>query len=145
MPLHQHVELFVRLIAATLLGGLVGYERGSEGKPAGFRTHGLVSLGAAIFTVVSIFGFAGTGDPARVAAQVVSGVGLLCVGAVLHGRGGVHGLTTAASLWVSAAIGTAAGTGMIVLSTVTALVVFIVLRFGPRQPVKEVKDEPPSR
>jgi putative Mg2+ transporter-C (MgtC) family protein len=96
------------------------------------RTHGMVSLGAALFTVVSLYGFGGAGDPGRVAAQIVTGVGFLGAGAILHQRGSVRGLTTAASLWVTAAIGTAVGTGMYWMSVATAALVFLVLRFGPR-------------
>jgi putative Mg2+ transporter-C (MgtC) family protein len=143
MTPNEQVHVFVRLLVATVLGFLIGAERGREGKPAGVRTHGLVSLGSAVFTVVSIMGFGGTGDPARVAAQIVAGVGFLCAGVILHDRGGVYGLTTAASLWVSAAIGTAAGTGMMLLSAFAALLAFLVLRFGPRQRVKP--EGPPEK
>jgi putative Mg2+ transporter-C (MgtC) family protein len=124
-------HLFARMVLAVALGTVVGYEREHEGKPAGMRTHGMVALGAALFTVVSISGFGQAGDPARVAAQIVSGVGFLGAGAILHQRGSVRGLTTAASLWVTAAIGTAVGTGMYTISIATAALVFLVLRFGP--------------
>lgn len=120
------------MVLAVVLGTVVGYEREHEGKPAGMRTHGMVALGAALFTVVSIYGFGSGGDPARVAAQIVTGVGFLGAGAILHQRGSVRGLTTAASLWVTAAIGTAVGSGMYAISTATAGLVFLVLRFGPR-------------
>lgn len=126
-----HGGMLLRLVAATILGGLVGYERERQGKPAGVRTHGMVGLGAALFTVVSLDGFA-AGDPARVAAQIVTGIGFLGAGAILHDRTEVRGLTTAASLWVTAAIGMAVGTGMLLMSFVTAGLVFILLRFGPR-------------
>ena len=127
-----HLQMLLRLVAAAGVGALVGYERERERKPAGVRTHGMVSLGAALFTMVSVFGFGGTGDPGRVAAQVVSGVGFLGAGAILHNRSKVHGLTTAASLWVTAALGTAVGTGMVLMSLATAILVFALLRFGPR-------------
>ena len=126
-----HGSMLFRLVAATILGGVVGYERERQGKPAGVRTHGMVGLGAALFTVVSLGGFA-AGDPARVAAQIVTGIGFLGAGAILHDRAEVRGLTTAASLWVTAAIGMAVGTGMLLMSFVTAGLVFILLRFGPR-------------
>ena len=126
-----HLQMFLRLLVATVLGGLVGYERERTGKPAGVRTHGMVCLGAALFTVVSIHGF-GAGDPARLAAQVVTGIGFLGAGAILHQRHSIHGLTTAASLWVTAAVGIAMGVGMIAMSLVTALLIFLLLRFGPR-------------
>lgn len=127
-----HWQMFVRLLVAAALGSIVGYEREHVGKPAGVRTHGMVALGAALFTVVSLYGFGGVGDPGRVAAQIVTGIGFLGAGAILHSRGSVHGLTTAASLWVTAAIGVAVGVGMYVMSMETAVLVFLLLRFGPR-------------
>ena len=128
-----HWPLFVRIALAVALGTLVGYEREHEGKPAGMRTHGMVALGAALFTVVSIHGFGGGGDPAvRAARQIVTGVGFLGAGAILHQRGSIRGLTTAASLWVTAAIGTTVGAGMYAISIETSALVFLLLRFGPR-------------
>ena len=128
--------MFVRLLIAVVLGALVGYERERAGKPAGVRTHGMVSLGAALFAVVSMHGFGTTDDTARVAAQIVTGIGFIGAGAILHDRGGVHGLTSAASLWVTAALGLAAGVGMVVISVGTTLLVFLLLRFGPRPGLK---------
>lgn len=127
-----HPGMLLRLVLATVLGAVVGFERERAGKPAGIRTHGMVSLGAALFTVVSLDGFQGPGDRARVAAQVVAGIGFLGAGAILHGGAGVQGLTTAAALWVTAAIGMAVGVGMTLMSLVTTLLVFVLLRFGPR-------------
>lgn len=126
-----HGDMLVRLVIATALGALVGYEREREGKPAGVRTHGMVALGAALFTLVSVYGFTNH-DPARVAAQIVTGIGFVGAGAILHLRRGVQGLTTAASLWVTAAIGLAVGVGMLAMSAATAVLVFLLLRFGPR-------------
>lgn len=111
-----HPQMLARLAVAMLVGALIGYERESAGKPASVRTHGMVCLGAALFTLVSTEGFGGTGDPGRVASQIVTGIGFLGAGAILHDRSGAHGLTTAASLWVTAAIGTAVGVGMIGMS-----------------------------
>ena len=113
------IELLLRLLLACLLGGAVGLEREVSGQGAGFRTHILVALGACLFTVVSAYAFgpfvSGSGalryDPTRIAAQVVSGVGFLGGGAILRSGTGIRGLTTAASLWVVAAIGLAAGAG----------------------------------
>ncbi len=127
-----HPLMLLRLVIAVLLGAMIGYERERDGKPAGVRTHGMVALGAALFTVVSLFGFEGKGDPARVAAQIVPGIGFLGAGAIIQDSATVRGLTTAASLWVTAAIGTAVGTGMMLMSLVTAVLVFLLLRFGPR-------------
>lgn len=127
-----HGEMFERLVLATLLGSLVGAERERAGKPAGLRTHGMVSLGSALFTIVSLWGFGEDGDRARVAAQVVAGIGFLGAGAILHGRRDVHGLTTAASLWVTAAIGIAVGAGLGGLSLGATVLSLALLRFGPR-------------
>lgn len=124
--------MFVRIALATALGAFVGFERERVGKPAGVRTHGIVALGSALFTVVSIYGFEGNSDPARIAAQIVTGIGFLGAGTILHLRGSVHGLTTAATLWVTAAIGVAVGTGMIIMSIETAGLVWVLLRFDPR-------------
>lgn len=133
MPLdHIHWQMLGRLVIAAFLGAVVGYERERAGKPAGIRTHGMVSLGAALFTVVSLYGFGAGGDPARVAAQIVSGIGFLGAGAILHQRRGVQGLTTAASLWVTAAIGLAVGVGMAMMSAATVVLVLALLRFRPK-------------
>ena len=141
LALDVHPHMLLRLLVATLLGSLVGYERERAGKPAGVRTQGMVSLGAALFTVVSVDGIEGTGDSARVAAQVVSGIGFLGAGAILHGGASVQGLTTAASLWVTAAIGMAVGVGMTVMSVATTMLVFLLLRFGPRPGLKREAEQ----
>lgn len=124
-------QMFLRLVVATILGAVVGYEREQAGKEAGVRTHGMVSLGAALFTVVSIYGF-NSGDPGRVAAQIVTGIGFLGAGAILRHRGNIYGLTTAATLWVTAAIGLAVGVGMVLMSVATTVLIIFLLRFGPR-------------
>ena len=102
---------------ATLLGALVGLERERQGKSAGLRTHALVCLGSALITIVSIHGFGPVGpglrDPARVAAQVVSGIGFLGAGTIMREGLSIRGLTTAASLWTTAGIGLAIGSGMV--------------------------------
>jgi putative Mg2+ transporter-C (MgtC) family protein len=141
ISLELHPELLLRLLIAMVLGSLIGYERERRGKPAGVRTHGMVSVGAALFTVVSMYGFGGAGDPARVAAQIVTGIGFLGAGAILHQRDSVQGLTTAASLWVTAAIGLSVGVGMELMSVATAILVFLLLRFGPRPRVKATQAE----
>ncbi len=113
----------VRLLLAAVLGAAVGLEREVHGHPAGMRTHLLVSLGAAGFTVLSIAAFPAAGaDPARVAAQIVTGIGFLGAGAILKQGVTITGLTTAASLWVVAAIGMAAGAG----AWVTALTITVI-------------------
>ncbi len=128
--MNPEIEAVLRLLLATFLGAIIGFQRERSHKPAGLRTHILISLGSALFTVVSIMGFTGTVDPARVAAGVVTGVGFLGAGVIFRGMRGdtpVVGLTTAASIWVSAAIGIAAGAGMYIIATVVAVLTLIVL------------------
>jgi putative Mg2+ transporter-C (MgtC) family protein len=121
------LEMVLRLIVAAALGAAIGYQREKVQKPAGLRTHVLISLGAALFTTIGIFGFA-SGDPSRVAAGIVSGIGFLGAGAILHQQGGiVVGLTTAASIWTAAAIGMAAGVGQLLMALAATVIVLIVL------------------
>ncbi len=121
-------DLAFRLLLAAVLGAAIGIEREIHEHPAGMRTHLLVSLGAAIFTVVGIYGFGGPGpgiDPSRIAAQVVSGIGFLGAGAILKYGTSIRGLTTAASLWATAAVGLAVGAGSWIVGLVgTAIIVF---------------------
>jgi putative Mg2+ transporter-C (MgtC) family protein len=111
-------DLTLRLAAATLLGGLIGLEREQRERAAGLRTHALVSVGSALFTIVSIYGFpvlAGGDaalDPSRVAAQIVSGIGFLGAGIIIFRDNTVRGLTTAATVWAVAGIGMASGGGL---------------------------------
>lgn len=124
------VEIVVRVLAAGALGGLVGIERELSDQPAGLRTHILVALGAALFTMTGAFGILGEGiDPTRVAAQVVTGIGFLGAGAILRYGLTIRGLTTAAGLWVTAAIGTAVALGFWVGALATAVVTVVSL-FG---------------
>jgi putative Mg2+ transporter-C (MgtC) family protein len=121
----------LRFLLAVGLGAGIGYQRERTGKAAGLRTHVLVSAGAALFTLASMYGFGGgLADPSRVAAGVVVGVGFIGAGVIFRGARGeeVAGLTTAATIWVTAAVGLAAGTGMYLLSVVaTAVIVGILL------------------
>lgn len=124
------ITMAARLVLAAVLGGLIGLERESLNKAAGFRTHTLVCLGSCLIMITSIemsstFGVGA--DPARLAAQVVSGIGFLGAGTILHSGFGVRGLTTAASLWVVAAIGLAIGSGRYVTAIVTTVIVIVVL------------------
>jgi len=129
------VDLAFRLLIAGILGAAIGLEREIHEHPAGMRTHLLVALGSAIFTVLSIYGFEGVGqgnvsppvDPTRIAAQVVSGIGFLGAGAILKYGTSIRGLTTAASLWTAAAIGMAAGAGEWVIAAVGTLIVIVSL------------------
>ncbi len=121
----QQVEMILRLLLAAALGAIVGAQREWSGKPAGLRTLALISVGSAIFAVVSELGVFG-GD-SRIAAGIVTGVGFLGAGAILHRHGGVEGLTTAAAMWVVAGIGLAAGVGLYLISVVVTAVVVILL------------------
>ncbi|MDR3561938.1 MAG: MgtC/SapB family protein [Negativicutes bacterium] len=128
------LEVIIRLIASCILGGIVGYERQSRNKAAGLRTHILVSLGSCLVMLLSqmiYYSVQGltNADPARLAAQVISGIGFLGAGSIMANRQGftVTGLTTAASLWVVAAVGLATGAGYWVAAGVTTLLVYLTL------------------
>jgi len=121
------VDLLLRLLLAAALGAAIGLEREWHRKPAGLRTNILIAVGAALFTIVSV-ALAGQGGSAdRLAAQVVTGIGFLGAGAILRGRQHVHGLTTAATIWVNAAIGIAAGAGMFALAAAATILTLVVL------------------
>jgi len=124
-------EIALRLFLACVFGGVVGFERERNDSPAGFRTHILVSLGSALVMILSMYGFNEfptlNKDPARLAAQVVSGIGFLGAGTILRDKTSIKGLTTAASLWVVAAIGLAVGAGFYFSSFFVTLLVFITL------------------
>lgn len=127
-----NLDIILRLFVPVVLGGLIGFQREYTGKPAGTRTYALVALGAALFTYLSIFAFTpapGTGfnDPARVAAQIVVGIGFLGAGLIVFRESRVEGLTTAAGLWVSAAIGMAGGAGMYAVAVITTLLALVLL------------------
>jgi putative Mg2+ transporter-C (MgtC) family protein len=125
---NQELLLAGRLTAGLVLGAVIGFERELHRQPAGFRTHALVALGSAMFTIISAYGFAGsTVDPTRIAAQIVSGIGFIGAGTILQHRGNIRGLTTAASLWAVAAIGMAAGAGLLALALVGTLLILVVL------------------
>ncbi len=125
------LDISLRMLAAAALGAGLGLEREIHGHPAGMRTHMLVTLGSAIFTVLSIYGFqiAGTAqsDPSRIAAQVVTGIGFLGAGAIAKYGPNIRGLTTAGSLWVAASVGIAAGAGAYFVAIVGALIAVVAL------------------
>ncbi len=128
LSVNQQLELAGRLAVGLVLGALIGFERELHRQPAGFRTHSLVALGSALFTVISAYGFTGPSiDPTRIAAQIVSGIGFIGAGTILQYRGSVRGLTTAASLWSVAAIGMAAGAGLLAMAIVGTLLILVVL------------------
>jgi len=116
----------ISLVAATVLGGLIGFEREVHNKPAGLRTNVLISLGACVFTIISL-NFAG-GEPGRIAAQVVTGVGFLGAGAIIQSRGNIQGLTSAAGIWIVAGIGMACGARFYFLAISATVLALIALR-----------------
>lgn len=130
------LEFLMRIFCAALLGGLIGLEREYRAKEAGFRTHFLVALGSAVFMIVSAYGFSDAltndlqrWDLSRVAAQVVSGIGFIGAGTIIFRKSEnmVSGLTTAAGLWVTAAIGLACGGGMYILAIGSTVMVLLGL------------------
>ncbi len=126
------VDVTFRLLLAYSLGGIIGWDRERDGQAAGLRTHMMVAVGSAGFTLVFIFGFVGVGtssDPGRAASQIITGVGFLGAGVIWRSQTRVRGITTAADIWVVAAIGMMAGTGMWYLAIFVAVLVFVTLRF----------------
>ena len=142
-------EVVMRLFVALLLGSVVGFERESDEQPAGLRTNALVSLGCALFTIISAYGFLGFTnlthiqiDPTRIASYIVAGIGFLGGGTIFVQRDPqrVKGLTTAAAIWVVAAIGMACGIGMLweaALATIIALIVLLVFKLATRHFLNE--------
>jgi putative Mg2+ transporter-C (MgtC) family protein len=131
MPLDA-AEAFLRIGAAGGCGALIGLERESRNQLAGMRTHALVAAGAAIFTLAGAHGFPELSrgpnvDPMRVAAQIASGIGFIGAGAIIRDRGSVRGITTAAALWTSAAVGLATGAGLWWVAAAGAAVILVVL------------------
>ena len=130
------IDLFGRLALAGILGGLVGVERERHNRPAGLRTHVLVCVGSALVMIVSVFGFGGAAgvfaDQSRIAAQVISGIGFLGAGTIMRQGSAIRGLTTAASLWVVAAIGLAVGIGLYAAAIATTSIVLLSLFILPR-------------
>lgn len=125
------VDLAWRLLLAAGLGAAVGLEREYRQKPAGLRTNILIALGSALFTILSILMGHESGTADRIAAQIVTGIGFLGGGAILRSGNTVHGMTTAATIWVNAAIGVAAGMGQYALATATAVLTLVVLGILP--------------
>lgn len=135
-------EVILRLLLAIIVGGLIGYEREYKNRPAGFRTHILVCVGAAVISMIQLYAIQETtdmiirnpvlssalkADIGRLGAQVITGVGFLGAGTIMHEKGSVKGLTTAASLWVVACIGLAVGLGYYFLTVASTIGVFIIL------------------
>ncbi len=120
-------DLTLRLLLAAGLGAAIGIERELRGKPAGLRTNILIAVGSALFTTVSTQIATTGGTPDRIAAQIVTGVGFLGAGAILHSGGSVHGMTTAATVWVNAAVGMAAGAGYYAMAAIATGITLVVL------------------
>ena len=129
--MNEFAEMVLRLALTGVLGGVIGAEREYRGKVAGTRTHLLVALGSALMLLVSRYGFSDPGDSGRVAAQIVSGIGFIGAGAIMVDRQSVHGLTTAAGIWVAAGIGMATAAGLYGLAIATTILALIGLEvFG---------------
>ena len=136
-------ELIQRLLLAAVIGGLIGAEREMQRKSAGFRTNILIALGSALFTISSLTIAPNGGDPTRIAAQIVTGIGFLGAGTILRNREGVHGLTTAATVWVNAALGVAAGGGQYRLTMIAgAITLGVLLVLGPIEAAIEQRSGP---
>ncbi|HOX54169.1 MAG: MgtC/SapB family protein [Candidatus Omnitrophica bacterium] len=127
-----HRELVIRLMMSVIFGGLIGLERELRHRGAGFRTHTLVSIGSALIMLTSLYVFdiykdVANVDPSRIAAGVITGIGFLCAGTIMRYGGSVRGLTTAACLWVTAAVGMACGCGFFYAAFVSTVIILIVL------------------
>ena len=123
----QELEYILRLLLALGLGAILGFERERVDKPAGLRTHILVSLGSCLFTILSLTAFPGS-DPARIASYVVVGIGFIGAGTIIQTRERIIGITTAASLWIVASIGMATGAGLYLLAITTTALAYLTLR-----------------
>ncbi|NIO45119.1 MAG: magnesium transporter MgtC [Candidatus Aenigmarchaeota archaeon] len=121
--------IVIKIIIATICGGIIGYEREISRKAAGLRTHILVCLGSAIFTVLSLQAFPGA-DTSRVAAYIIAGIGFIGAGTVIQTKEKVIGLTTAASLWITASIGMAVGSEFYILALIATIISYFTLKLG---------------
>ncbi len=133
MDMQTELLLAGRLVLAAFLGAAIGYERELRGRSAGLRTFAAVALGACLFSIVSYIVVPEGNETTRIAAQVVTGVGFLGAGVILHGQGHISGLTTSATLWAAAAVGMAVGYGLYILAVVATLllVLLLLLRLVP--------------
>ena len=139
------LECLIRIVMAVILGFTIGTERQLRLKVAGIRTHAIVAVGGCLFTIISICAFPGH-DTSRVAAQVVSGIGFIGAGMILHKQNAVHGLTSAAAIWLTAAIGMATGAGMYIIAACATVIIVLVqlffhipLRFFQEKHLNEIK------
>jgi len=136
MSLELQFQAVFQIALAAFLSMIIGLDRERRLQPAGLRTHMLVGMGACLFTILSEYAFP-SGDPTRIASNIVVGIGFLGAGTIIKGKRDVHALTTAASIWTTAAVGTAVGTGAWFLALCSTLLIWIVLavirRFEPRR------------
>ena len=130
-------EILLRLVIAAVVGGIVGYERKIANKPAGIRTLMLISVGSALFTIVSLTAFSNY-DPSKIVAGIVTGIGFLGAGTIFRSKDTVTGLTTAASMWAVAAIGLTAGLGEYVLMITATILVLLILQLNKIKFLREV-------
>ena len=130
-------EIWLRLIFAAIAGGLVGFERKTVHKPAGLRTHMLVCVGAALFTIINITTF-GDVDPTRIIAGIVTGIGFLGAGTIFRAKNHVKGLTTAASLWTISAIGITIGVGEYLLAAIATILIILILQLNKIEYFREI-------
>lgn len=140
----SEIILGLHILLAIALGGVLGWQRLKLGKSAGPRTYALVTSGATLFTLMSRFGFGSNTTAPNIAAQIVTGIGFLGVGLIFHRKNHVDNLTTAAGLWMSAAIGVAVGLSFYILAVFTTIIIFFVLMLDDQKlnPHKEdVKEE----
>jgi putative Mg2+ transporter-C (MgtC) family protein len=126
-PAYTLGAIFSRLLLSALLGGAIGVERESKHRPAGLRTNLFICFGSALFTMLSALLAGSAGDQTRIAAQIITGIGFIGAGAILHPRGGVQGLTTAATIFVDAGIGMAAGAGLVLPAVIATVLVLLGL------------------
>lgn len=130
-PINIYVGLGVEIITAFILGGAIGIDRQKKLKPAGIKTNMLICIGATLYTAISLIlqkSHSGTADPNRVAAQIVSGIGFLGAGAIMKGGVGIIGLTTAATIWVVAAIGVTIGSGYPIIASIFTITILVILK-----------------
>ncbi len=120
------LDFLIKVVVSAVFGMIIGWERESRGKPAGLRTNALVAVGSTIFTYISLN--SPSADPMRVAANIIVGVGFIGAGTIFKDHNGVNGLTTAAALWISAAVGTLVGFGMYLEGLISIILCFIILK-----------------
>lgn len=137
------LTIIINLLIAFVLGGGIGWLREKEGKSAGLRTHILVCVGSALFMIISgeMTSLSGAADPGRIASGVVTGIGFIGAGCILQAGGGVKGITTAASIWITSSIGIAAGLGAYVAALATAIITIITLELLGKAERKIIKSK----